>query len=103
MSKHVSRDIRNCTTSGNSKLLDSAICEHLNAFNSCAVNYNDECFGILYRARTKQHLIVLEALYILLYRPTLCKQNPKHSFNLLGDNFCMTQGDFYFFPLLPLV
>ena len=83
--QHVPRDIRNHTTSGHSKLLDSAICEHLNAINSCAVNYNDECFGVLHRARTKQHLVVLEALYILLDKPTLCKQNPNHSLNLLGD------------------
>ena len=74
--QHIPRDIRNCTTSRHSKLLDSAICEHLNISNSYAVNYNDECFCVLHRARTKQHLVVLEALYILLYRLTLCKQNP---------------------------
>ena len=33
------------------------------------------------------------ALYILLHRPTLCKQNPKHSLNSEGDNCCLTQGD----------
>ena len=69
----------NRTTSRDSKLLDSAICEHLNVINNCAVNYIDECFGVLLRARTKQHLIVLKALYILFYKPTLCKQNLKHS------------------------
>ena len=91
---HVHRDIRNCTTSWHLKLFDSAICGHLNAINSCAVNYNDECFSVLHRARMKQHLVVLEALYILLYKPTLCKQNPKHSLNLLGDNCCLTKGGF---------
>ena len=61
---------------------------------SCAVNYNDECFGVFHRARTKQHLVVLEALFILFYWPTLCMQSPKHSLNLLGDNCCSTQGGF---------
>ena len=42
-----SRNIRNHTISGRSKLLDSAI-------NSCVVNYSDECFVALHRARTKQ-------------------------------------------------
>ena len=92
--QHVPRDIHNHTTSRHSKLLDSAICEHLNAINSCAVNYNDKCFGVLHRARTKQHLVILEAIYILFYRPTLCKQNPKHSLNLIGDNCCLTKGGF---------
>ena len=45
---YVPRDIRNHTTYGHSKLLDSAICEHLNAINSCAVNHNNECFGVLH-------------------------------------------------------
>ena len=40
--QHGSRDIRNQTESGHSKLLDSMICEHLNALNSCVVNYSDE-------------------------------------------------------------
>ena len=51
--QHVPRDICNHTTSGHSKLLDSAICEHLNALNSCVVNYSDECLVALHRARTK--------------------------------------------------
>ena len=71
----------------------------MNAINNCAVNYDDECFGVLHRARTKQHLVVLEALYILFYKPTMSKQHPKHSLNLIGDNCCLTRGGFnYFFP-----
>ena len=42
---------------------------------------------VWHRTRTKQHLVVLVALFILLYKSTLCKQNPKHLLNLLGDNF----------------
>ena len=74
----VPRDICNHTTSGHSKLLDSAFCEHLNVLNSCVVNYSDECFVVLDRAWTKLQLIVLEAIYILFNRPSLCNQNPKH-------------------------
>ena len=91
--QYVHRDIRNYTTSRHWKLLDSAIFKHLDALNSCAVNYNGECF-----------LIVLEVLYILFYKPTLCKQNPKHSLNSIGDNSCLTKGGFDNFPtqvLLP--
>ena len=66
--KHnVPRDIRNHTISAHSKLLDSAICEHFNALNSCAVHYNDEYLGVLHNAKRKQHLIVLESLHILLF------------------------------------
>ena len=62
--QHIPRDIRNRTTYGHLKLLNSAICEYLNALNSCAVNYNNECFGVLHRAGTKQHLVVLEAILL---------------------------------------
>ena len=54
--QHVPRGIRNHTTSRHSKLLNSAICEHLSAMNSCVVNYNNDCFGVLHRAWAKQHL-----------------------------------------------
>ena len=46
--QHVPRDIHNHTTWGHSKFLNSAICEHLNALNSCAVNYNNKCFGVFF-------------------------------------------------------
>ena len=88
--QHVTRDIRNHPTYGHSKLLEFAICEHLNALNSCVFNNSDECFVVLHRAETRQHLIVLEAIYILFNGPSLCKQNPKHSLNLSGDISCLT-------------
>ena len=72
--QHVPRDICNHTTSGHSKLFDSTICEYLNTINICVVNYSDECFVVLQRARPKQHLIVLEAIYILFNRSSLYKQ-----------------------------
>ena len=90
--QHVSREIHYRAIFGQSKLLDSAICEHLNAINNCVIDYNDEYFDVLYRARTKQHLVFLEVLYILFYKPTLCKQNPKHSLNLIGDHFLPRGG-----------
>ena len=68
--QHVLRDIRN-HTSEHSKLLNSAICEHLNALNSCMVNYSDRCFVVLHRARTKQYFIVLEDIYILFNKPSM--------------------------------
>ena len=71
----VPRDISKHTISVLSKLFYSTISEHLNAINSCADNYNNECLGVLHAARTKQHLVIPEAIYILLYKPTLCKQN----------------------------
>ena len=84
---HIPRDIHNLTTSGHSKLLNSAICKYLNVLNNCGVNYSDECFVALQRARMKQHQIVLEVIYILLNRTSL---NPRHSLNLLGDICCLT-------------
>ena len=48
--------------------------------------------NVLHRARTKQQLNVLEAIYILFNRPFLCKQNPKHSLHLLGDVSGVTWG-----------
>ena len=39
--QHVPSDIRNHTTSEHSKLFDSAICDHLNAYNRCVVNYSE--------------------------------------------------------------
>ena len=82
---HVPRGIRDRTTSRHSQMLDFAICEHLNATNTCTANYNDECSAVLHRARAKQHLNVLEAIYILFNHPSLCKQNPRHALQFLED------------------
>ena len=65
-------------------MLIFAICDHLNATNTSVANHNDESFIVLHRTRTKQHVNVLEAIYILFYHPTLYKQNPRHSLHLLG-------------------
>ena len=81
-------------------MLDSAICEHLNALNSCVVNYSYECFVVLQRAQTKRHLFVLEVIHILFKSPSVCKQNPKHSRNLIGDISYLTSSAFKIPPRL---
>ena len=60
----------------------------------CILVYNDEYFCVLHRDKTKQHLTVVMPFYILFYKPTLCKQNPKYSLNLNGDNCCLILGGF---------
>ena len=34
-------------------------------------NYSDDCFSVLFKARSKQHLTFLEAIAITLYWPSL--------------------------------
>ena len=99
--QYVPRGIRDRTTSGHLQMSDSAICQHLNVINTCSTNYDDECFAVLLRARTKQHLNVLEAIYILLNHPSQCKQNPRYSLHLLGNVSSVSSGSFiHFFPPL---
>ena len=85
--QHVSRDILNTgrITSGHSQALDSAIGEQPLSINSCRTRYQDDCFSVLHRARSKIHLNILEAIYILLARPSLCRQRPNQNLYLLGD------------------
>ena len=49
--------------SGHSQAMDSAIGKHLLTINSCRISYEDDCFSVVYRARDKIHLNVLEAIY----------------------------------------
>ena len=42
--------------------------------DQCAANYNDDQFSILDTARSPFHLSLLEASYIKVWRPNLCKQ-----------------------------
>ena len=53
---------------------DSAIGQHLLENDRCAINYNDDQFSILHTARSLFHLSLLEASYIKVRRPNLCKQ-----------------------------
>ena len=52
----------------------SAIGAHLAANSRCREQYSDTDFSILTCARNKHHLNVLEAIYIRLLKPVLCKQ-----------------------------
>ena len=65
--------------------MDSAISEHLLAINSCKTNYQDDCFSVLHRARDKTHLNVLEAIYVAIDRPSLCRQLSSHILNIFGE------------------
>ena len=52
----------------------SAIACHLAADALCHALHSDLDFRILARARSEQHLKVLEALYIQSLKPILCRQ-----------------------------
>ena len=85
--QHISRVIitKGRQTSGHSQAMDSAIVEHLLTINSCRTSYEDDCFSVLHRARDKIHLNVLEAIYIAINRPPLCRQLRSHIFNIFGE------------------
>ena len=53
---------------------NSAIACHLAANKTCSRRYKVGDFSVLTRARTKNHLNVLEAVYISVLNPVLCKQ-----------------------------
>ena len=53
---------------------DSAIGQHFLEKDQCAANYKDDQFSILDTARSPFHLSLLEATYIRVRRPNLCKQ-----------------------------
>ena len=72
-------------TSGHSQAMDSAIGEHLLTINSCGTSYKDDCFSVLHRARDKSHLKFLEAIYISMTRPSLCRQLNNHTLNIFGE------------------
>ena len=72
-------------TSGHSQAMDSAIGEHLLTINSCRTSYEDNCFSVLHRARDKFHQKILEAIYISMNRPTICRQLNNHTLNNFGE------------------
>ena len=65
--------------------MDSAIGEHLLTINNCRTRYEDDCFSVLHRARNKSHLKFLEAIYISMNRPSLCRQLISHILNIFGE------------------
>ena len=59
--------------------------EHLLTINNCTTRYEDDCFSFLHRARNKFHLKFLEAIYISMNRPSLCRQLNNHTLNIFGE------------------
>ena len=72
-------------TSGHSQAMDSAIGEHLLTINSCRTRYEDDCFSVLHWARNKSHLNFLQAIYISINRPSLCRQLSSHMLYIFGE------------------
>ena len=72
-------------TSGHSQAMDSAIGEHLLTINTCRTRYEDDCLSVLHRARNKFHLKFLEAIYISMNRPSLCRQLNSHTLDIFGE------------------
>ena len=72
-------------TSGHSQAMDSTIGEHLLTINNCRTSYENDYFSVLHRARDKFHLKFLEAIYISMNRPSLCRQLNNHILNIFGE------------------
>ena len=52
----------------------SAVACHVAANKECCLSYDDSDFRVLARCRSKHHLYILEAMYIHVLKPFLCKQ-----------------------------
>ena len=52
----------------------SSITQHLLENKQCGINYNDNYFTILNKSKSEFELKILEAVYINLLAPSLCKQ-----------------------------
>ena len=52
----------------------SAVACHLASNKECCLSYDDSDFRVLARCRSKHHLNILEAMYIHVLKPVLCKQ-----------------------------
>ena len=64
---------------------DSSIHRHLLSSDECRKCYRDSDFSMLYRARSRTHLEVLEAICIALFKPDLCVQKAPANLSLLHD------------------
>ena len=65
---------RSCKLTNHEPICDSAIVQHLLTNQSCALHYSDDRFSILSKGRSAFHLSALEATYIKVSRPILCRQ-----------------------------
>ena len=100
--QHVPRDIRNHTTSGHSKLFDSAISEHLNALNSCAVNYNDECFGVFIEPGQNKIWLYWKPFTFYFTGQLYSSKAPSTPWTYCKIIFTWLRTVFNFFPLFPV-
>ena len=65
---------RSCKLTNHEPICDSAIGQHLLTNQSCALHYSDDRFSILSKGRSAFHLSALEATYIKVSQPILCRQ-----------------------------
>ena len=100
---YIKRLIKSLVKRGGSQTMDSSIGEHLLTINSCRTNFEDDCFSVLHRARDKIHLKVLEAIYIAINRPPLCRQLSTHILNIFGELLETGVTWFFFSHLVSLI
>ena len=52
----------------------SSVSQHLLENKHCGINYDASAFTVLHQGNNANHLKVLEAIFIILLEPELCKQ-----------------------------
>ena len=65
---------RSCKRKDTKPDYDSAVGQYLLENDQCALNYDNNRFSILATARSSFYLNLLEAVYIKIQRPALCRQ-----------------------------
>ena len=66
---------RSCKSTDHEPSCDSAIGQHLLTNQSCAQHCSDNKFAIFAKGRSAFHLSALEATFIKVSQPILCRQN----------------------------
>ena len=86
---------RNCKKTSTEINCDSAIGQHLLQNKTCANNFNTNQFSILAKARTQFHLSTLEATFIRILKPELCRQKEfVYSLQLINSLIIRTHAKF---------
>ena len=65
---------RSCKRNDTKPDCESALGQHLFENDQCALNYDNKRFSILATARSSLYLNLLEAAYIKIRRPVLCRE-----------------------------
>ena len=68
----------------NSQAQDSAIGDHWSEHFIFWTNYSDDRFSVLHKTRCKKLLIVLKAIAIMLFHPSLCRQRRQFYHSIRG-------------------